>query len=369
MIPYILLPRSNKPLHSFSPSIRPVLLPPKNTQHRGCAWVKHYNSSRKWPFLRNFQGAVKGRRLMPGQALQGTGTPPSPPSRFLSSLTIFFTPLPSHHLHTANNGMSHANERFANQNCCQTHIYFAQSRFTETLLVFAFCFLKGHQSALRTMLHWCAHYPSLDVFISLRLTWWNTPTSKWLSFENCDHFNRFKDRNLSRRHVPTSFCRGNQSPAHSFCLSFRNNKVESTETHNARVSLGEWHPSTHTFCPAPAPSLPACHQNFTSRRWHSWRGRLFCPQDFSVSSRCLFLPSLCPSSAALSVHASHWLSLIISPHPTIDALDTEVCSASLSPSLPVVCLQSCCLSLIIPPAPKNWSTWHGGPRLFCDASV
>lgn len=64
-------------LSTISPllSIRSSLLPP-NTQHRGCAWVKHYNSSRKWPFLRNFQGAVKGRRLMPGQALQGTWTPP-----------------------------------------------------------------------------------------------------------------------------------------------------------------------------------------------------------------------------------------------------------------------------------------------------
>lgn len=93
------------------PSIRSSLLP-SNTQHRGCAWVKHYNSSRKWPFLRNFQGAVKGRRLMPGQALQGTGTPPP----FLSSLPISFTPLllPSHHPHTVNNGMSHANERFSN---------------------------------------------------------------------------------------------------------------------------------------------------------------------------------------------------------------------------------------------------------------
>lgn len=74
------------PLLSIHPALPPSLLPP-NTQHRGCAWVKHYNSSRKWPFLRNFRGAVKGRRLMSGRALWGTGTPPP------TSTTTFLFPL------------------------------------------------------------------------------------------------------------------------------------------------------------------------------------------------------------------------------------------------------------------------------------
>lgn len=110
MIPYIQLLRSHKPFSPLLP-IRLSLLP-SNTQHRGCAWLKHYNSSRKWPFLRNFQGAVKGRRLMLGQALQGTGTPPIP----LFVTHFFHRPLLlSLHPHSAYNSVSHANKRFTNR--------------------------------------------------------------------------------------------------------------------------------------------------------------------------------------------------------------------------------------------------------------
>lgn len=62
-----------------SPPINLVLPFQPNSECRGCAWVKHYNSSRKWPFLRNFRGAVRRRRLMSGQVLQGTGTNRHPP--------------------------------------------------------------------------------------------------------------------------------------------------------------------------------------------------------------------------------------------------------------------------------------------------
>lgn len=143
------VPQTSPLFLPFHPSGRPSL--PPNTQHRGCAWLKHYNSSRKWPFLRNFQGAVKGRRLMPGQALQGTGTPP-----LLSSLPISFTPLPlsSHHPHTANDGMSHANETLSNRITlnASARVHLVKSCFADTLLAFCYSGKIQQWDTLRSLL-------------------------------------------------------------------------------------------------------------------------------------------------------------------------------------------------------------------------
>lgn len=155
-------------------SIRSSLLLP-NTQHRGCAWVKHYNSSRKWPFLRNFQGAVKGRRLMPGQTLQGTGTPPPLPHFSLPYPFLLPThpqPPPLHHLHAANNGMSHANERFSNRITLSAMQTFVQ--FSLSLLSILF--------SCQVLLEHCSLSLPRYSYISLRLTRCSSWRFNWLSF-------------------------------------------------------------------------------------------------------------------------------------------------------------------------------------------
>lgn len=183
------VPQTSPLFLPFHPSGPPALLP--NTQHRGCAWLKHYNSSRKWPFLRNFQGAVKGRRLMPGQALQGTGTPPTP---LLSSLPISFTPLPlsSHHPHTANNGMSHANETLSNRIIlnANAHVHLVKSCFVDTLL--AFCYSgKTQRGALRSLLI----IPFEDVFLIYRSGWYDEAHEHPAVYhlKNPIHFHLLKD--------------------------------------------------------------------------------------------------------------------------------------------------------------------------------
>lgn len=130
-----LLLRCHKPLHFFSTSIHPVLplyAPLPNTQHWGCAWVKHYNSSRKWPSLRNFQGAVKGRRLMPGQALQGPGSTPHPHahthiSTHTNTPALFLSP----HYPTVACPMQMKDSASK----CYAHIHLVLSSFIDTLWV------------------------------------------------------------------------------------------------------------------------------------------------------------------------------------------------------------------------------------------
>lgn len=68
-------------------------------------------------------------------------------------------------------------------------------------------------------------------------------------------------------------------------------------------------------------------------------------QTFFLFVSSSFISSPCHQSFS-TIHPSLWTSLIISQHPKIDVLDTEVCPVSLSPTLSV-CLQPFPLSSII----------------------
>lgn len=204
------VPQTSPLFLPFHPSGRPSL--PPNTQHRGCAWLKHYNSSRKWPFLRNFQGAVKGRRLMPGQALQGTGTPP-----LLSSLPISFTPLPlsSHHPHTANDGMSHANETLSNRITlnASARVHLVKSCFADTLLAFCYSGKIQQWDTLRSLL--IIPFGDVFFFIPLWLIWWGTWTSSCLSSQKSQSLSSVKGHDFPLWHKLRSFCRENVSTPRS----------------------------------------------------------------------------------------------------------------------------------------------------------
>lgn len=141
--------------------------------------------------LEKLSGSCQREKINAWPSSPGDGDPPPP---LLSSLPISFTPLPlsSHHPHTANNGMSHANETLSNRIIlnANAHVHLVKSCFVDTLL--AFCYSgKTQRGALRSLLI----IPFEDVFLIYRSGWYDEAHEHPAVYhlKNPIHFHLLKD--------------------------------------------------------------------------------------------------------------------------------------------------------------------------------